>query len=129
MKRIGDNRVDKYFEKLEKILHDKINGVGRLSNNFLLVKYYDNKGITRELADAVKSDNKYIYFYHEFNATRIPEAYEPFLIWIKYIFDNYIDMNLDEFFEVCKIYNPHRIILKSYFETGITRREEFFFFF
>ncbi len=125
MKRIGDNRVDKYFEKLEKILHDKINGVGRLSNNFLLVKYYDNKGITRELADAVKSDNKYIYFYHEFNATRIPEAYEPFLIWIKYIFDNYIDMNLDEFFEVCKIYNPHRIILKSYFETGITRREEF----
>ena len=94
--------MDKYFEKLEKILHDKINGVGRLSNNFLLVKYYDNKGITRELADAVKSDNKYIYFYHEFNATRIPEAYEPFLIWIKYIFDNYIDMNLDEFLKCVK---------------------------
>lgn len=125
MRRIGDNRVDKHFEKLEKILCDKINGVGKLSNNFLLVKYYDNKGITRELAETVKFNNKYIYLYYEFNASRIPEAYEPFLTWIKYIFDNFIDMDIDEFFEVCNIYKPHRVILKSYFETGITKREEF----
>ena len=46
--------MDKHFEKLEKVLYDKINGVGRLSNNFLLVKYYDNKGLTREMADSIK---------------------------------------------------------------------------
>lgn len=117
--------TNKHFEKLKDILWNKIDGVGKLSNNFLLVKYYDNKGITKEMAEAVKQNNKYIYLYYEFNGTKIPEAYEPFLTWIKYIFDNYIDLSLEDFFEVCNIYKPHRVILKSYFETGVTRRQEF----
>ncbi len=117
--------TDKHFEKLKKELNKKIDNIGKLSNNFLLVRYYDNKGITKELAESVQMDNKNIYLYYEFIGGQIPEAYEPFLLWIKNIFDRYIELSLEEFFEVCNVYKPHRAIFQSYFETGIAKRQEF----
>lgn len=113
------------LKNIEKIIVEKIKDIGKVSNNYLLVKYYDNKGFTKQMSDNIKYDDKHIYLYYEFSGSKISEAYEPFLTWIKDIFQKYVDISLDEFFEECNIYIPHRFLLKSYFKTGVAKRKEF----
>ena len=49
----------------------------------MLISYYDNIGLTKEEAEFINKDNKYIYLYHEFSCNKMAGAYEPFLDWIK----------------------------------------------
>lgn len=62
--------------------------------------------------------------YHEFDSSVMADAYEPFLSSIKEIFYKEYDMTIDEFLDACGVYELHKSVLKSYFETGICKRAD-----
>lgn len=118
---------DRHLERLGQKIEEKIRLIGKLSTNVMLISYYDNIGLTKEEAELIEVNDDYIYMYHEFQCNKMSKAYEPFLEWIKDAYQEYVKITIDEFMETCNIYIPHRTIIKSYFETGIGKRNEFLF--
>ena len=98
--------------------------IGKSPINFMLINCYDNIGLTKKEAESILCKDEYIVCYHEFYNNKMAKAYEPFLDWIKEAYEKYLDISLDEFLEACDVYKKHRTIIKSYFETGIGKRDE-----
>ena len=91
----------------------------------ILIKHYNSLDLTQEIVKESFVDKKGIkYVYHEFDGSVMADAYEPFLSSIKSIFYKEYDMTIDEFFDECGVYELHRSVLKSYFETGICKRAD-----
>ena len=90
----------------------------------VLIKHYNSLDLTEEKVESVFSQKKIRYVYHEFDGSVMVEAYEPFLSSIKNIFYSEYNMSIDEFLEKCGVYQLHRSVIKSYFETGICKRAD-----
>ena len=116
--------MDRHLERLGQKINKKIDMIGKLSTNVMLINCYDNIGLTREETESILCRDEYILCYHEFYNDKMAKAYEPFLDWIKEAYEKYLDISLDEFMDACGIYKLHRTIIKSYFETGIGKRDE-----
>lgn len=116
--------MDKHLERLGQKINKRIDRIGKLSTNVMLINCYDNVGLTKEEAESFLCKDEYIICYHEFYNNKMSKAYEPFLDWIKEAYDKYLDVSIDEFMEACDVYKGHRPIIKSYFENGIGKRHE-----
>ena len=116
--------MDRHLERLGQRINKRIDRIGKLSTNVMLINCYDNIGLTKEEAETILCKDEYIVCYHEFHSDKMCKAYEPFLDWIKEAYEKYIDISLDDFLEACDVYKAHRTIIKSYFETGIGKRDE-----
>ena len=116
--------INRHLERLGQKINSKIDMVGNTTTNVMLINCYDNIGVTKEEAETILCKDEYILFYHEFQHNKMSKAYEPFLDWIKTAYEKYLDISLDEFMEVCDVYKAHRTVIKSYFETGIGKRDE-----
>ena len=97
--------------------------VGTVPVNVMLINCYDNIGITKAETEIILNDDKYSICYHEFQNNKMAKAYAPFLDWIKEAYPS-LGLSLDVFLENCDVYKAHRTIIKSYFETGIGKRDE-----
>lgn len=112
-------------ERIKSYIEEKIQQLGSRYNNYHLIKYYDNVGVSREDIDWLDHQDDIVFLYYEFSATKLQEAFEPFLQWIYEMQVIYSDrVSIDELFEQCNVYKPHRYMIKKYFETGIAAREE-----
>lgn len=91
----------------------------------ILIKHYNSLDLKRAFVEKAfwnKMGIKYVY--HEFDSSVMADAYEPFLSSIKEIFYHEYDMTIDEFLDACGVYEFHKSVLKSYFETGICKRAD-----
>ena len=116
--------MDRHLERLGQKINTKIDMLGKLQTNVMLINCYDNIGLTKEDAETILCKEDYIVCYHEFHNNKMAKAYEPFLDWIKEAYKKYLDISLDDFLEACNVYKMHRTLIKSYFETGIGKRDE-----
>ena len=114
-----------YKEYISNLINSVTQNLDVAKSRVILIKHYNSLDLNQEIVDESFYDKKGIkYVYHEFDGSVMADAYEPFLSSIKSIFYEEYDMTLDEFFDECGIYELHRSVLKSYFETGICIRTD-----
>ena len=110
-----------------KIVDSIIHGLDQNHSSILFVKHYNNLNISMDsIQEAVeKSSSDIEFLYHEYSATRMQEAYEPFLGWIKQLyFKYYYRVPLDDFLEETDVYFLSRPTIKSYIMQGECERTE-----
>ncbi|MGN1458521.1 MAG: hypothetical protein ACI4XP_11320, partial [Acutalibacteraceae bacterium] len=110
-----------------KIIDSIVHGLEQQHSSILFVKHYNTLNVpVEDISDAVKESKIDIeLLYHEFNANRMQEAYEPFLGWIKQLyFKFYYNVPIDDFLEKCDVYYLSRSTIKTYITTGLCQREE-----
>ncbi len=111
----------------KKIVDSIIHGLAQKHSSILFVKHYNNLNISMDsIQETVeKSDVDVEFLYHEFSATKMQEAYEPFLGWIKQLyFKYYYRIPLDDFLEETDVYYLSRSTIKSYIMQGECERLE-----
>ena len=110
-----------------KIVDSIIHGLEQRHSSILFVKHYNTLNVPVEnIQTAVAlSTSKIELLYHEFGASRMQEAYEPFLGWIKQLyFKFYFDVPVDEFLAKADVYYQSRSAIASYIMTGECTRSE-----
>lgn len=114
--------MEKYYSQ---VMEQVLEGLKNVSYNSCLIRYsgefsVQNLDITRKLRE--KQD---IYFAeHEFRDGEVAGGYEPYLSVICDMFRRHMTGDFAEFMEECDVYELHRPIILSYFQTGICKREE-----
>lgn len=118
---MGTNSVQYLF----KIINALVLGSENMGQDSVIVRYYNKSCATwSNIYPLVEGIDGVGLLYHQFDETEIKGAYEPFLDWIKEIFEYQTELNIDEFLAKCRVYPLHRSIFKSYIETGVCKREE-----
>ena len=111
----------------KKIVDSIIHGLEQRHNSILFVKHYNTLNVPVEnIQEAVANSKKSIeLYYHEFSSSKMQEAYEPFLGWIKQIyFKYYYDVPVTEFLDEAGVYFLARSAFESYILTGKCKRTE-----
>ena len=110
-----------------KIVDSIIHGLEHKHSSVLFVKHYNTLNVPiDDIQKAVKkSDGNIELLYHEFSPSKMQEAYEPFLGWIKQMYYKYYSaMTVDDFLEKADVYYLARSALSSYILTGRCERTE-----
>ena len=111
----------------KKIVDSIIHGLEQKHSSILFVKHYNTLNVPiDDIQTAVSESSSDIeLLYHEFNASKMQEAYEPFLGWIKQLyFKFYSDVPVNEFLEKADVYYLSRSAIESYILTGECKRNE-----
>lgn len=92
---------------------------------FMMFRHYNTLDLSAEYVESFAKKRENVRFlYHSFNAENMQNAYEPFLDWIRDLYQEATGKTLEQFFDACNVYQLHRPVFKSYFETGICMRNE-----
>ena len=125
---IGGAEMESYSRLYtKKIVDSIIHGLEQRHNSILFVKHYNTLNVPVEnIQEAVANSKKSIeLYYHEFSSSKMQEAYEPFLGWIKQIyFKYYYDVPVTEFLDEAGVYFLARSAFESYILTGKCKRTE-----
>ena len=116
-----------YKHYTKKIVDSIIRGLEQKQSSILFVKHYNTLNVPiDDIQTAVSESSSEIeLLYHEFNASKMQEAYEPFLGWVKQLyFKFYSDMPVSEFLEKADVYYLSRSTIESYILTGKCERTE-----
>lgn len=111
----------------KKIVDSIIHGLEQKHSSILFVKHYNTLNVPIDaIQEAVnKSKSSIELLYHQFSASKMQEAYEPFLGWIKQLyFKFYCHMPVAEFLKKADVYFLARSALESYILTGKCKRTE-----
>ena len=93
-------------------------------NKALFIRHYDAYCIDADYVKNIMKDADFTYFAHEFSLEDIQPAFEPFLNWIKELYEQSGEESPRSFLEKCQVYPLHYDIFESYFETGEASRWE-----
>lgn len=116
---------NRYIEQVSNLLNSITQKLETSETDVVLIKHYNSLDITQDIYEqCLVNKNGIRYKYHEFDGSVMAEAYEPFLSYIKNAFYEEYDITVDEFLEGCGIYELHKSVIKSYFETGICERAD-----
>lgn len=110
-----------------KIVDSIIHGLELKHSSILFVKHYNTLNVPIDsIEEALKKTSTEIEFlYHEFSANQMQEAYEPFLGWIKQLYNKYYySIPIDDFLEKTDVYYLSRQTLKTYIMQGECERSE-----
>ncbi len=110
-----------------KIVASLVHSLEQRHSDILFVKHYNTLNVpVEDIQTAVsKSSSKIELLYHEFGASRMQEAYEPFLGWVKQLyFKFYYKVPVEEFLEKADVYYQSRSAIQSYIMTGECQRDE-----
>ncbi len=111
----------------KKIVDSIIHSLEQKHSSVLFVKHYNTLNVPIDnIQESVAGSKKKIeLLYHEFSATKMQEAYEPFLGWIKQLyFRFYCDVSVSDFLEAAGVYYLARSAIESYILTGKCKRIE-----
>ena len=112
-------------EQISKLLDSIIQNIETSETGVFLIKHYNSVDLKREMIENYFADKNGIkYVYHEFDSESMAEPYDPFLSYIKSVFYKEYTMTIDEFLDECGVYELHKSVIKSYFETGICKRTD-----
>ena len=114
-----------YEDYIPNLVDSMLLNLGVSDSSFLLIKHHNTFNLSAEdVASLAQTRTRGTFLYHSFSAENILGAYEPFLDWIKQLYNELSDESMDEFLEQSGVYLLHRPIFKSYFETGECKRKE-----
>ena len=114
---------EKYYNGVIELVYGKV----LKSEKNIVMACYNNSFSVEELETIKRySEEKDDVFFawKEYNSEEIVGAYDPFLDVICQIHKEYIKGDFDEFLTKCKVYELQRDVLKSYYETGVCKRQE-----
>jgi diguanylate cyclase (GGDEF)-like protein len=93
--------------------------------NNLFIKHYNTFDVpVDEVRLAVGEDTNIKVFSYRFSSSRMQDAYEPILGWIRELYLNNVDDDIDTFLDKAKVYKLHRPIFKSFIKLGRGKRNE-----
>ena len=111
----------------KKIVDSIIHSLEQKHSSILFVKHYNTLNVPIEAIQTAvsESSSKIELLYHEFNASKMQEAYEPFLGWVKQLyFRFYYHVPVAKFLEQANVYYLSRSVIESYILTGQCKRTE-----
>lgn len=115
--------IDKYYNG---VIEQVYNRVGKTQRNIVMASY--NNDFSIENLETIKryqdKDDSVFFAWHEFGYRELTGAYEPFLGTICNMFRKYREGDFDTFLAECGVYELHKEVFRSYYETGICDREE-----
>ena len=106
------------------LIDSMLRSMDNRSGNMMMIKHYNTLDLSYEDVMDIAEGKRAKFLYHSYETGDMVTAFEPFLDWIKELFYELSDEDLDSFLENSKVYILHRPIFKSYFETGICVRKE-----
>lgn len=113
--------IKKYYDSA---IRQVIDGIKKNESNHLMVRYTNDFQI-KELESVTCEEQDDVFFScYEFEYNAIPEGYEPYLSIIRTMFQKVGTGSFSAFMKECDVYELHRPIFESYFETGYCKREE-----
>lgn len=108
------------------LVDSMMKNLGTDQNHLFFIKHYntfDLEGAYIHALSMSRPETKFLF--HEFDISDMRTAYEPFVDWIKQLYEESGETSMEEFFDANQVYSLHRPIFQSYFETGsCTRGEE-----
>ena len=114
-----------YTEQIFKLIDSVEQNIMDSESKVILIKHYNSIDLKQEVVDKIFESKKEVkYVYHEFDSSKMSKPYEPFLTFIKNTFDKNYNMTIDQFLDECQVYELHKSVIKSYFETGICKRND-----
>ena len=114
-----------YMDYIPNLLDSMLSKFEVSDSNIMIIKHYNTFDLKADYIDELaKARNQACFLYHSFEADDMLGAYEPFIQWIRELYYESPDESLDHFFEACNVYLLHRPTFRSYFETGVCKREE-----
>lgn len=115
--------IDKYYNGVIEQVYGR---VGKTERNIVMASY--NNDFSIESLETIKryqeNDDSVFFAWHEFGYRELTGAYEPFLDTICNMFRKYREGDFDTFLTECGVYEPQRVVFRSYYENGICDREE-----
>lgn len=112
---------------IHKLVDTLKNNLSIKENNIIFVKHYNTLNVLEEDVHAcVDKEEDLKFLYHEFSSEEMQRAYEPFLEWIKELFEVFYkaSMTTEAFLEACGVYKLHKDTIQSYLESGCCKRNE-----
>ena len=117
--------TNKYTDYISNLINSVTQNLTVAETGVILIKHYNSLDLKQEIVEECLSDKKgFKYVYHEFDCSVMADPYEPFLSCIKNIFDEEYNMTIDDFLDKSGVYELHKSVIKSYFETGICKRAD-----
>lgn len=114
-----------YTEHVLNLLDSVTQNLADSETGVILIKHYNSLDLKQEIIENFFLNKQGIKcVYHEFDISSMADAYEPFLTSIKNIYYEEYNMTIDEFLDECGVYELHKSVIKSYFETGICKRAD-----
>lgn len=95
--------------------------------NYMVVRHYNMLDIEEKDLPFADFDDDIICLFHSFQCTDIKAPYEPFLPWVKYIYEEKYSMDYTplEFLKACGVYYCHLSLFENYLlGKKVERREE-----
>lgn len=114
---------EKYFEGVIEQVYDRVT---KMEKNIVMACYNNSfslEGLTAKKRYSENKDNVF-FAWNEYERGGLAGAYHPFLEVICEIFRTYIKGDFNEFLTKCRVYELHREILNSYYQTGVCKRIE-----
>lgn len=100
----------------------------RPSKKGIFVKHYNflKETVSQIQEKLYDEDEEITYLYYEFVIGDIKGAYEPFLGWIKVLYDKHYKRlyTVEQFVELCEVYKMHKEVFIEYINTGVCKRRE-----
>lgn len=114
--------IERYYNNaIEQIWGD----VGKSGHNYMLLRYNNDFSVQGlESVNCLKGQDGVFFACHEFKHDEMPSAYEPYLSIVRKMVGAEKDLDLETFMDECDVYSLHRPVIKSYFKTGVCKREE-----
>lgn len=100
-------------------------GANNMGQDTIVIKGNNQWKISKEIIlDCIDSDSDIKVLYHEFRPDIMHDAFEPFLGWIKQLYEESDCDSPEEFMEECQVYALHREMFCEYIRTGECKRVE-----
>ena len=107
------------------IQNEIVSKLGKEDNNFILLKHYNALFFTEEDKRFFEEKNQNIkIIVHDYKLSSMVGVFEPFFTFAREEMKDLSDNEIDEILEECDVYKLHRSVFKSFFKTGICKREE-----
>ncbi len=114
---------EKYFDGVIEQVYGKVLN----AEKNIVMACYSNSFSVAELETIKRyseAKDDVFFAWKEYTSEDIVGAYDPFLDIICQMHKEYIKGDFDEFLTQCKVYELHREVLNSYYETGVCKRQE-----
>lgn len=101
--------------------------VSKKSKGTLFIKHYNTLDINKDdiLAQVNLPEDK-VCLYHEYAMHEMHSSYDPFLMWIRYLYDTYYKstMTVEDFLRKCGVYSMHIEPLAGFIRNDSCSRTE-----
>ncbi|MCR5607596.1 MAG: GGDEF domain-containing protein [Lachnospiraceae bacterium] len=116
--------ADKIY--LKKLVQSVVNNIGTKSNNIMFIRHYNSLFLTKYEIVGILEDCGIRILFHEYESDSMQEAYEPFLEWIREIYEEEFSsyMSVKEFIDECNVYPLLEDSIISFIETGRCIRQD-----